>query len=191
MYSVFVIIFFLLVDCPLHFTHGGDPHCEHADHCTTSMTVCVAAIVYWDSDAESEPLAGKIGADGIASIREKYVLDLDALLKRLVAKMPGKVVLAGPTLYGELPRGENKQDAAYDGEGGYLAMNRQACAGQSPPVTFVDTRAAFYRSLNRKVPVWTHASGYLTIDGEHHNKRGAQIVTDMFYRALNAFYKDD
>ena len=44
---------------------------------------------------------------------------------------------------------------------------------------------AFFSELP---PDWDNYQGYLTIDGEHHNARGADLVRNMFLNALDACY---
>jgi hypothetical protein len=130
-------------------------------------------IVYWDSDCSDDEETPQT----INAIRGAYVDNLVYLLTHLQANIP-QVIVAGPSLYGELPRGENSKDAMYDD---YVAINRNVTSMLGIP--YLNTRQAFFDNLPSN---WRSHFGYLTLDGEHHNAAGAKIVQDMFLKALES-----
>lgn len=130
-----------------------------------------AVVVYWDSDCSDYTET----MDMKDSMRNTYKENLYFVLKELMAHIPC-VILAGPSLLGELPHGQNSKDDMYDD---YVSINRNISSDLD--IQYLNTRKAFFDNLPSD---WQNSLGYLTIDGEHHNAKGAQIVQDMFIDAL-------
>lgn len=156
-----------------------------------------AAILYWDSDASDIPEADDTNATRLA-----YRQNLDFVLAKLTASMPGRVAMGGPSLIGEQPRGHNSRDRRYDEAGGYVDMNRRAA--QQHGVSYLETRQAFFDALpsdytpsskcvnaGTTCMIWGFFGFdccYLTQDGEHHSLRGTRIIRGMFDEVLTKFY---
>jgi lysophospholipase L1-like esterase len=136
-----------------------------------------AVVLYWDSDAADVEDAGD-GPRRSRELRAAYERDLDAVLADLRAVTP-HVVVAGPTLLGERPRGENPKDHVLDA---YERMNRRACSAHH--VTWVDTRRAAFAWLGEHAKPPYRDSGYLTEDGEHLNAAGTELVAAEIASAL-------
>jgi lysophospholipase L1-like esterase len=136
----------------------------------------VAVVLYWDSDAADVEAADESPA-AAARLRAEYERHLDAVLGRLRARTP-HVVVAGPTLLGERPRGKNEKDHVLDA---YAAINHRLARRHR--VAWVDTRHAAFEWLRRR-----GAEGallQLTEDGEHLNDAGARLVGDELAAALD------
>lgn len=139
----------------------------------TGRTAPDALVLYWDSDCSDVDET----PDTQDSIRAAYESNLRYVLTQLTNRIP-HVIVAGPSLYGELPRGQNSKDEMYDA---YTNINRNISAEFG--LTYLETRAEFFANLPTG---WNQHSGYLTVDGEHHNSRGAQLVEEMFLRAIDS-----
>lgn len=46
----------------------------------------------------------------------------------------------------------------------------------------METRDLFFKNIPDD---WHKGSGYLTIDGEHHNEKGASLIQVLFVHTLN------
>jgi lysophospholipase L1-like esterase len=136
-----------------------------------------AVVLYWDSDAADEEDAHE-SAERSGALRAAYERDLDAVLRALREATP-HVVVAGPTLLGERPRGQNPKDHVLDA---YERINQRACHAHH--VTWVDTRLAAFAWLREHVTGTGRDSGSLTEDGEHLNAAGTQLVAAEMASAL-------
>ena len=86
------------------------------------------------------------------------------------------VSVGGPSLYGELPRGQNQRDDIFEA---YMSINADVCRLYN--ISFLRTRDIFFNHLPAD---WNEHQGYLTQDGEHPNARGAQLMQSIFIDAL-------
>lgn len=125
-------------------------------------------VLYWDSDAVDHPSAAT------SEYQRSYRTTLRSVLSTMNDATPNHVIVAGPTLWGEMGRGMNAKDTTLDT---YESMNRNI-ASEYPGCSFVSTRSAFFSELSR------HPTVPLTDDGEHHSEAGVNIVADLFYTAL-------
>ena len=123
-------------------------------------------VIYFDSDATDRADADEPGT------KNRYFDDISQLLRICTRQSPGCVALGGPTLFGELPRGRNSRDNVLDD---YVKINAQASAALN--VTYFHTRDLFFDNLPSS---WILPSGYLTMDGEHHNADGVALVQHVF-----------
>jgi lysophospholipase L1-like esterase len=137
-----------------------------------------AVVLYWDSDAADVESPGD-PPERVAQLRTAYERDLAAVLHGLRGLTP-RVVVSGPTLMGELPRGENAKDAVLDA---YAQINRRLCHAHH--ATWVDTREAAFRWLRGNVMAIPRDSGGLTEDGEHLNAAGVSLVAGRLAAALS------
>jgi hypothetical protein len=125
-------------------------------------------LLYWDTDSIKTYAAQE---DKIQKYNESLI--------RVLVKVTGTfkhVILGGPTLYGEKPRGNNSNDAMLDY---YSDINREICATYG--VLYIESRDIFFENLP---PGWDQHQGYLTLDGEHYNGRGVKLQASMFNDAL-------
>jgi lysophospholipase L1-like esterase len=136
-----------------------------------------AVVLYWDSDAADVEDAGE-SPERSRELRAAYERDLDAVLADLRAVTP-HVVVAGPTLLGERPRGQNPKDRVLDA---YEHINRRVCHAHH--VTWVDTRRAAFAWLGEHASRPDRDSGCLTEDGEHLNAAGTELVAAEMASAL-------
>ena len=88
------------------------------------------------------------------------------------------MVVSGPTLMGELPRGRNPKDGILDA---YAEINRRLCHAHH--ATWVDTRQAAFHWLGGNAPE-ERDSGRLTEDGEHLSATGVSLVASRLSEAL-------
>jgi hypothetical protein len=125
-------------------------------------------LLYWDTDSI------KTYANQTKAI-EEYNQSLTKVLEISTSKIK-HVILGGPTLYGEKPRGNNSNDAMLDY---YSDINREICATYG--VLYIESRDIFFENLP---PGWDQHQGYLTLDGEHYNRRGVLLEANMFTQVL-------
>jgi lysophospholipase L1-like esterase len=133
-----------------------------------------AVVLYWDSDAED---AKESPARSLA-LRATYERDLDAVLATLRGAT-SHVIVSGPTLLGERPRGRNPKDHVLDA---YAEVNRRLCHAHQ--AVWVDTRQAAFQWLHENALGLDRQSGLLTEDGEHLNQAGTDLVADHMASAL-------
>ncbi|MFN8093297.1 MAG: GDSL-type esterase/lipase family protein [Vicinamibacteria bacterium] len=136
-----------------------------------------AVLLYWDSDA-ADAEEGEEEAASRARLRAEYERHLDAVLGALRASVR-HVVVAGPTLDGEGPRGSNPKDHVLDA---YAAINHRLARRHH--AAWVDTRRAAFEWLGRHRPAGSRGL-LLTEDGEHLNATGARLVADEIAAALD------
>lgn len=113
----------------------------------------------------------------------QYTNDLHEVLASLTAGVSrGKIAMAGPTLYGELPRGENVYDALFET---YVGVNERAAAQHN--ITYLNMRDVFFSII--EAARWDRASGLLTLeDRVHHNECGSRVVASILTRVLLTMY---
>ena len=54
-------------------------------------------------------------------------------------------------------------------------------------VTYINVREAFIKALSKRHD--KNSKGFITIDGEHPNERGTQIMVQLFCSALRTYFK--
>ncbi len=136
-----------------------------------------AVVLYWDSDAADVEDAGESPARS-RSLRAAYERDLAAVLAALREAVP-HVIVSGPTLFGERPRGRNPKDHVLDS---YAEINRRVCHAHQ--VVWIDTRRAAFDWLGEHAQGRERDSGYLTEDGEHLNRAGTELVAAEMAHAI-------
>ncbi len=136
-----------------------------------------AVVLYWDSDAADVEDAEE-SPERSRALRAAYERDLTAVLTDLRAVTP-HVVVAGPTLLGERPRGQNPKDHVLDA---YERINQRVCHAHH--VTWIDTRRAAFAWLGEHAKGPQRDSGCLTEDGEHLNAAGTELVAAEMASAL-------
>jgi len=134
-----------------------------------------AVVLYWDSDAADVENADD-PPPRTAALRAAYEVQLAAVLDRLRSATP-RVVVAGPTLYGEQPHGTNPKDHVLDA---YAAINHRLA--QLHHATWVDTRRVAFHELRRA------GSAPLTEDGEHLSTAGTSLLADELGSALSRLF---
>jgi lysophospholipase L1-like esterase len=134
-------------------------------------------VLYWDSDAADVEDDDESPARSRA-LRASYERDLDAVLATLRGAT-SHVIVSGPTLLGERPRGRNPKDHVLDA---YAEVNRRLCHAHH--AVWVDTRQAAFQWLHENARGQDRESGLLTEDGEHLNQAGADLVADRMATAL-------
>lgn len=140
-----------------------------------------AVVLYWDSDVSDVDESGMKPPE-VGALRATYERALDDVLQRLTVS-GAHVIVSGPTLLGERPRGHNARDRQLDA---YRSLNRHAAALFDVP--YVNTRRAFFH--RRPFGANTQVSkGLLTEDGEHLNDRGTTVAARAFVRALDVWLK--
>jgi lysophospholipase L1-like esterase len=138
-----------------------------------------AVVLFWDSDV-SDVDERRLKPPGVQQLRAAYEQSLRDVVNRLAASGPF-VVVSGPTLIGERPRGHNKKDSQLDA---YRRINRHVAL--SLGVRYVDTRRAFFARRPPGTPLDV-AEGLLTEDGEHLNDRGTLLAGRLFAKALDGW----
>jgi lysophospholipase L1-like esterase len=131
-----------------------------------------AVVLYWDSDVSDVDEAGLAPAR-VADLRAAYERNLSDVITALQG-VGAKVIVAGPTLIGEKPHGQNPKDAQLDA---YAALNLAVAARLG--ALYVDTRRVFLEHVARA------GGGRLTEDGEHLSAAGARLVAHELLRALH------
>jgi len=136
-----------------------------------------AVVLYWDSDAADVEDA-EASPSRSRALRVAYERDLSAVLATLHEATP-HVIVSGPTLLGERPRGLNPKDHVLDA---YARINRRV--SHVHHATWLDTRHAAFRWLHLYAHDRARAVGQLTEDGEHLNAEGTQLVADQIALAI-------
>jgi len=136
-----------------------------------------AVVLYWDSDAADVEDARESSARARA-LRAAYERDLAAVLAAL-SSTTSHVIVSGPTLLGERPRGLNPKDDVLDA---YAEINRRA--SHAHHATWIDTRRAAFEWLKASALDRTRESGRLTEDGEHLNAAGTKLVAAEMASAM-------
>ena len=112
----------------------------------------------------------------IVELRANYVKTLNEVSKS-VLDSGAFYAIAGPEILGEgslfLPRRFWNKIPMLDD---YRTMNKAVAAAFN-----IDIRQAF---LDAIPSIWLLHAGYVTVDGEHENERGTQIVADKLAAAL-------
>lgn len=126
------------------------------------------------------------------TVLQDYKNNLDDVLYSLTSKIR-YIGLAGPTLYGERPPGQNHRDHILDT---YRDINRNYTERHG--AMFLDTRSLFQAALVAKQEAGSNFSEgeddtccYLTLEGEHHGWRGAQLVANLFSGAVDQFLETE
>jgi len=135
-----------------------------------------AVVLYWDSDASDVDEAG-FGPAQLAAVRDAYQRDLAEVLEAL-ERAGAYVIVTGPTLIGERPRGQNPKDAQLDA---YASLNRSVAMRFG--ARYLDTRRLFFErdALGAGDP--------LTEDGEHLSANGVRLVAREVSRALHRWLR--
>ena len=146
-----------------------------------------AVVLYWDSDV-SDVDESRLPPPEAAIRRAAYQRALHDVVKRLI-DTGAHVVMSGPTLIGEAPRGRNPKDRMLDD---YRRINR--AVARSFNLAYVDTRRAFLTQLAQTTPTTQHAGAdpgrtRLTEDGEHLNEAGAEVARRLFVAALDGWLR--
>ena len=117
-----------------------------------------------------------MSASKVHKMRAHYNATLRAVM-RSILETGAYFAMAGPEILGEsdyypLPtRYLNKIKMLDD----YRAINK--AMAREFNVSYIDVRQAFVDAIP---PYWHFYSGYVTVDGEHENERGTQIVAELF-----------
>ena len=135
-----------------------------------------AVVLYWDSDASDVDEAG-LGPAQLAVVRGAYERDLAEVLESL-GRVGAYVIVTGPTLIGEKPRGQNRKDAQLDA---YASLNRSLALRFG--ARYLDTRSLFFAHEPRG------AADPLTEDGEHLSATGVRLVAREVLRALHRWLR--
>ena len=142
-----------------------------------------AVLWFWDSDC-SNIEEGLLSPAQVAALRANYSLHvLEAA--SLIAASGARLAVAGPELLGEgpiglQPRFENKTKEYMEA---YVNLTRDA-AVRVPRVSYINMRAAFLQAIPWWWELW---GGWVTIEGEHPNERGAGIEAELFASTLNVW----
>ena len=138
-------------------------------------------LLYWDSDVSDQD------ADYLEekSTELKYKDDLSEVV-RVLKNTTSKLAVAGPGLLGEGPL--FSLDYFYRKNGllnHYREINKNV--SQENGVLYVDIRKALKDSIPS---AWIFSMGFCTVDGEHPNERGSQIIAEQFGLAINLFLSE-
>ena len=140
-----------------------------------------AVVLYWDSDV-SDVDESRMSAAEVAALRSAYRSILQDVLTRLV-RSGAHVIVSGPTLIGEAPRGKNPKDGMLDD---YRRINRAVARALN--VAYVDTRRAFLAQPLQQAASGQHTTP-LTEDGEHLSDVGAAVARRQFVAAIDAWLR--
>ena len=132
-------------------------------------------IMFWDTDC-SDTNEKTMSEGEVLILRQKYEENLRFVISTSLSSGIEKLAVAGPGLLGEgsvllSPRFEGKGDML----DAYVEINRRVSIDMG--VEFIDVR----KVLLENIPVyWVFNRWYLTLDGEHLNRRGTKIVASLF-----------
>ena len=138
-------------------------------------------LLYWDSDLSDQDyefLEEK-------STELQYTEDLSEVVR--VLKNASKLAVAGPGILGEGPL--FPKDFFYRKNkllNHYREINQNVSLENG--VIYLDIRKAF---LDFIPSAWIFSMGFCTLDGEHPNERGSQIIAEQFGLAINLFLSEE
>lgn len=138
-----------------------------------------AIVLYWDSDISDVNERSMTPAE-VREVRTAYERTLRDVASRLVAT-GAFVIMSGPTLIGERPRGRNPKDSQLDA---YRRINRRVASAFG--IRYIDTRRAFFAHRPPDMPADV-SKGILTEDGEHFNEPGARLIQSLFVDGLDGW----
>ena len=120
--------------------------------------------------------------NGQGTPKDKYEAGLRDLIAKITAT-GATVVLATPSVIGEVPDGSNKLDSMLEE---YAAISRKVAADTKTEMC--DLRKAFIEHLKKNNPKKEHR-GILTSDGVHLNPAGNRFVANLCAKAIVAALK--
>jgi hypothetical protein len=144
-----------------------------------------AVILYYDSDVSNIPEEYMLDPKVVHANRNAYRNTLRDTLNIITEQNNASIIaLAGPSLLGEgyfglFPEWYLKAPML----DAYRDMNRDIIS-EYPGASYLDVRHAFLEALPTG---WPHASGCVTVDGEHENDRGAAIIGSMYAHAIESW----
>ena len=146
-----------------------------------------AVLWFWDSDCSNIDETTMTPAQ-VSALRANYSLHVTQTAA-LIAAAGARLAVAGPELLGEgpvglQPRFQNKTAPYMEA---YVNLTRQA-AERVPGVAYINMRAAFLQAIPWW---WTLYGGWVTIEGEHPNERGAGIEAELFANTLNGWIAEE
>jgi hypothetical protein len=149
-----------------------------------------AVVMLWESDV-SERWEEDMTPQEVSTRHADYITDFDAVLSHLkhFTRAP-YILVTGPILLGEKPRGTNKRSTPNNHNGTlgvdaiqdqYVDMTSKECARHG--VEYLDARSAFFAA---EPDGWKEASGWFTVGGGHLSERGIDLlislISDRFRR---------
>lgn len=145
-----------------------------------------AVFIYTDSDVS------EIEQCDDSAVKRAYSESLSSVL-RSVASVTPRIAVLGPSVLGELADGHNlapwHKDTCLNH---YSELNRiavQQLQDQTSAV-YVNTRQRFLSRLRAFASGagYVFPSGYLTIDGDHHSRKGSDIIMDAMFQVAERWY---
>ena len=139
-----------------------------------------AVIMFWDSDVS----ANLETPENIDELRRIYISNVSFVINAIQQNRTGiKIALAGPGILGEGPLIKKVPFTVYHQKkimlNAYSAINQDIA--NSFNITYIDVRSAYLSQL----PFYRLTyGGCLTVDGEHENTNGMQIISKLFARAI-------
>ena len=141
-------------------------------------------MLFWDSDVSDVNEHTRNSKDK-NKIRSAYLSDLKNVTQR-VLDYGAFFAFGGPAILGESGFYVRHDFVYKDGMlNDYRRMNQNVALEYN--VTYVDIRHAYMKVL--PFYHWMYSFGFVTVDGEHANERGAQIVANNFGDALRPWLK--
>ena len=144
-----------------------------------------AVFIYSDSDVS------EIDQCDDSAVKRAYADTLSSVL-RSVASITPRIAVLGPSVLGELADGHNlapwHKDMCLNH---YCELNRNAVQQlQEKSAVYVNTRQRFLSRLRAFASGAGYAfpSGYLTIDGDHHSRKGSDIIMDAMFQVAEQWY---
>ena len=139
---------------------------------------------FWDSDCSNID-ESTMTPQQVAALRANYSLHVTQTAA-LIQASGARLAVAGPELLGEGPLGlqprfQNKTAAYMEA---YVNLTREA-AERVEGVSYINMRAAFLQAI----PWWWQLyAGWVTLEGEHPNERGAGVEAELFANTLGVWF---
>jgi len=144
-----------------------------------------AVFIYTDSDVSETERCDD------SAFKRAYSESLSSVLRSVVSVTP-RIAVLGPSVLGELADGHNlapwHKDTCLDH---FIELNRNAVQQlQDQSAVYVNTRQRFLSRLRgfASGAGYVFPSGYLTIDGEHHSRKGSDIIMDAMFQVAERWY---
>jgi len=144
-----------------------------------------AVFIYSDSDVS------EVEQCDDSDVKQTYLESLVSVLSRVASVTP-RIAVLGPSVLGELADGHNlapwHKDSCLNH---YCELNRNAVQQlQEQSAVYVNTRQRFLSRLKAFASGagYVFPSGYLTIDGDHHSRKGSDIIMDAMFQVAEQWY---
>jgi hypothetical protein len=141
-----------------------------------------AVLLLWDSDV-SDTAFENFSGEELETMDLAYINLLRDILSTFQEHNIKHIAVSGPILLGEgtwFVRKKLARNGAYINH--FIEMNRAVC--EEMKVKYID----LHNKFEKKLPwYWFPSRYYLTVDGEHPNRKGTKLIAKVFAKVVNGW----